>query len=444
MPRPSTSPARATGAGTRAPTRPTPAGSPRPPLVDALAPLTLAGWLLLYFDAFDLLVSFPGSVKWLLFPGWCLGVLLLTPVERLRSITVQWSLVALVGVLATSLWWSIEPSMTFIRLRTDLPGLVLVLAVVATIPATKAVRTVATTSTAMAVWSLGISLALPVARVAEVGSGTDVGSQFGFRGSFIHKNLLGMFLIFGLCAVLVQPRGRDRTAAMAVHLVTILGTRSASVGGGLLIVGFVWLWISAIERQNSPRKRAFFLTASAVSAATGLMLVLGFLPTLLDLYDKDVTFSGRTIIWTESIRTIQDRPLLGYGLGAVWHDEASPVTADLQARIGFPAAHAHNGALDLVLQVGLVGLTMYTIAVLQTLRASARLTRRSETVAVGQWGILTVASLLLMSVAENIFLGPFLGLVAVIWVVTTRAHRAADPVASMRPSVRRRVPVTDG
>ena len=97
-----------------------------------------------------------------------------------------------------------------------------------------------------------------------------------------------------------------------------------------------------------------------------------------------------------------------------------------------------------MLQVGLVGLTMYTIAVLQTLRASARLTRRSETVAVGQWGILTVASLLLMSVAENIFLGPFLGLVAVIWVVTTRAHRAADPVASMRPSVRRRVPVTDG
>ena len=178
-------------------------------------------------------------------------------------------------------------------------------------------------------------------------------------------------------------------------------------------------------------------TGLALAGVLGVLLVLGLLPVLLDLYDKDVTFSGRTFIWAASLDAIRDRPWLGYGMAGIWMDETNPVTADLHARIGFKAAHAHNGALDLTLQVGLVGLAAYTTLVWQALRGAVRAMAHRSTAAVGQWAVLVVSSLLLMSIAENVFLGPYLGLLAVVATVAGKAAIEGDPLGSRRPAYRR-------
>lgn len=413
-------------------------GSPRAPLVDVLAPATVVLWMVLAFQPFSLLLTIPGAVLTLMFPAWCVGVLLITPPERVRRIPVQWTLVVLALVLAVSVVWSEIPGYTMYLIRSEIPGLLLMTAIAGTIPPRQVVRIVAVTATVIATWSLLISLAWVNAREAALEEAY-LGAQQGFRGTFIHKNHLGMFMIFGLCALLVERRGSARRVALAIVMVTLLGTRSASVGGGLLAVAFVWLWISALEGQRDPRRRAFLLAMSVMTAVAGLLLVLGLLPTLLDLYDKDVTFSGRTFIWAESINAIRESPVHGYGLGGVWSDRASPVTAELHARIGFEAAHAHNGAIDLALQIGLVGLAVYLALVVQTARAAGRAIGRPETLAIGQWGVLTVASLLLMSVAENIFLGPFLGWMALVWVACTRATFDLDPTSARRRRLRARV-----
>ncbi|MBX3314113.1 MAG: O-antigen ligase family protein [Actinobacteria bacterium] len=408
----------------------------RRPMVDVLAPAVLVAWLVIYFEPFLLRFPLPGAASSVLFPAMCVVTLLLTPKERIRSVPVLWSLLLVVVVLALSVLWTEDPGATLFRIRADLPGTLLVAAVAGTMPPTKVVRTLALASTAIAAISLLASLGLTESREAPFDEAY-LGVQNGFRGLFIHKNELGMFLVYGLCAVLVQPKSSSRTAAIVVHLVTILGTRSASVGGGLLAVAFVWLWLSALRRQEKPRERTFLLVMSIASAVLGVLLVLGLLPVLLDLYDKDVTFSGRTFIWAASLDAIRDRPWLGYGMAGIWMDETNPVTADLHARIGFKAAHAHNGALDLTLQVGLVGLAAYTTLVWQALRGAVRAMAHRSTAAVGQWAVLVVSSLLLMSIAENVFLGPYLGLLAVVATVAGKAAIEGDPLGSRRPAYRR-------
>lgn len=408
----------------------------RAPLADFLAPVVIVAWLVIYFEPFMLRYPLPGAASSVLFPALCLGTLILTPKERLRAVPVLWALVVVVAVLFLSVLWTEIPAATIFRIRADLPATLLVAAVAGTMPPTKVVRILAVASTVIAAWSLFSSLAFTASREAPFDEAY-LGAQSGFRGTFIHKNHLGMFLVYGLCAVLVQPKSSFRKWAIVLHIVTLLGTRSASVGGGLLAVAFVWFFLTALRRQEKPRERAFLMVMSIVSIVVGVLLVLGLLPVLLDLYDKDVTFSGRTFIWAESVGAIQEQPWLGYGFAGVWSDEYSPVTAELHARIGFKAAHAHNGVLDLALQIGVLGLAAYVMLVVQALRSSARAMRNPSSAVVGRWGVLMVSSLLLMSIAENVFLGPYLALLGVVATVVTRAAIEGDPIGSRRAPYRR-------
>ena len=202
----------------------------------------------------------------------------------------------------------------------------------------------------------------------------------------------------------------------------IVGTRSATAAGGLLGVLFVWGWMAAIAHQRNPRERQFLLLVSFTSAIAGVLLLLGLAPTLLDLYDKDLTFSGRTDIWTESLITVRDRPVQGYGLGGVWSDPASPVTADLHHRITFEAAHSHNSAIELLLEGGIVGLALTVLFVVQTVRLAVVCLRQPSAAAYGQWGLLIVLALLFMGLAEPLFEGPHLGLLVIVWVTLARVR----------------------
>jgi len=61
---------------------------------------------------------------------------------------------------------------------------------------------------------------------------------------------------------------------------------------------------------------------------------------------KDVTFSGRTLLWNEAIKMIKDRPLIGYGM------------ADSYNRVRYPISgtylSAHNQFIQLIIEGGFI------------------------------------------------------------------------------------------
>ena len=390
-------------------------------------------YVVLRFQPFELVLRLPGFVSSVVYPGLGVAVILLTPNDRVRRVPIALALVALSGWLALSLLWTEDPFFTQFLVRSELLPLIVLSLIVGTLSARRAVATLIGIVLILLAWSLVSSLAMSASRSAVLDDGE---AQVGFRGTFGHKNQFGIFAVYGLCVLLPFVRSKARWAVIGVCLFAIVSTRSATVAGGLLGVLFVWVWMAAIESQRSPRERQFLLVVSMASAIAGLMIVLGLLPTLLGLYDKDLTFSGRTTIWSESLVTVSEQPLQGYGFGGVWLDQSDPLTADLRHRIGFQAAHAHNGAIEVLLEVGVVGLVLVVLLLAQVTTLSAGLLRHGHTARYGQWGLLTMLALVLMSLAEPLFAGPHLGLIVIVWIVLTRV-RNDERTASARPVVAR-------
>ena len=70
-------------------------------------------------------------------------------------------------------------------------------------------------------------------------------------------------------------------------------------------------------------------------------------------------------MWGVMLQRIMDRPWLGYGRGAFWI-RATGFPAQVGGAVShvFVAPHGHNGFFDLMLDVGLIGFTLFMISFL--------------------------------------------------------------------------------
>jgi O-antigen ligase len=82
--------------------------------------------------------------------------------------------------------------------------------------------------------------------------------------------------------------------------------------------------------------------------------------TLLGSIGKDTTLTGRTDLWPLVWELIWKRPWLGYGYGALWLGWDSE-TAYIWWATTWAAPNAHNGFLELLLQLGIVGLSIFLL-----------------------------------------------------------------------------------
>jgi O-antigen ligase len=97
---------------------------------------------------------------------------------------------------------------------------------------------------------------------------------------------------------------------------------------------------------------------------------------LAALTDKDSTMTGRTEIWNILFDHIAQRPLLGSGYGAYWTPEPSAAAeswAFAERMGGFYPGSAHNGYLEIVNDLGWVGLSALMVYLAAHVRLCLRL-----------------------------------------------------------------------
>jgi len=103
---------------------------------------------------------------------------------------------------------------------------------------------------------------------------------------------------------------------------------------------------------------------------------------------NDTTFSGRIFIWDFATYQIGHRPLLGWGYESFWlvgSDAPSVVEAQGWLKT---MPNSHNGYLDTVVEMGLVGLALLVIFIMTTLHAIGRVAVRNPARA---WVMLSLA-----------------------------------------------------
>lgn len=189
------------------------------------------------------------------------------------------------------------------------------------------------------------------------GFGRDGGDWIG---CMYHKNRLGETMVLAFISFVIAPTETlpriFRWLVPAAALLLLYKSHAGGATGNVAIVlaaQVVWL----ILQQRRKIIAAIVLTGYPL-VAIAVLLIRENAGLLFKLLGKDPTFTGRTPIWRGVIAAIRLRPLLGYGYLAFWHQKGgTPIyVAELTA---WPAPHAHEGYLDLMINLGIVGLLIF-------------------------------------------------------------------------------------
>ncbi len=354
---------------------------------------------------------------WTLSLGFPIGALLLTPRDHLRRVAFDGPVLAMAAWIALSVLWTRNPTFGVFSVRRDLPLLFAVSLSASLVPKEVAIRAIKRGLAAGVLLTI-IALIIDPSTRAHGSDGIYLQAYPGWHGYFIHKNVLAPYLIFALITVLTfEKEPLKRGLWLATIGILLVGSDSATGLSAAFVIGAFWAWFRLFHRSNGRWTTAFVISSIAVGICA-LMGAVASLSILTSAYGKDLTFSGRTYIWSAVFNAIQDNPWVGYGIGGVFWDSRSSITRSIWRDVGFSIPHSHNGVLDVWLNFGLIGLALFAIVFISTVTMGTRLVRRSPQM--GEWILLLTGAQFLIGLSENVFLGAWLVYMAVVRGVAQR------------------------
>lgn len=221
------------------------------------------------------------------------------------------------------------------------------------IPAERALRTMLWSMFVFLLLSAIWSVAMPTYGL-QGGEGANL-----WRGLFVGKNQLGWIAALVLVVACSMYRTGYRrlplmTGALAVLCLLGSGSRGALVAA-LTALAYGYL-VPRLMRHVTPGFGTAIVLVGGLCAVVCAALAL---PIILDLLGRDITLTGRTIIWKTYFISISKTPWIGQGPGA--YTALSAITAVLAARLSDLGAIAtpHNIYLGVLGDAGLFGLIAF-------------------------------------------------------------------------------------
>jgi O-antigen ligase len=201
-----------------------------------------------------------------------------------------------------------------------------------------------------------------------------------WNGIVVNKNTWARLIVLTGIVLLCRPRPTRRSRlVMAILTVMVLALLVAShSASGLVIMCAMLLFFVA-----SPALR--WNRALLVLGALVFTLVSAFAVSysvqhadeMTAMLGKDASLTGRVPIWREVFRFIKKEPVRGYGYAAFWSPTSPPGQLVREAMNWDNLPHAHNGYIDLTLQLGGAGLVLYFAAYLIAMKRAIVLVRRN-------------------------------------------------------------------
>lgn len=188
-----------------------------------------------------------------------------------------------------------------------------------------------------------------------------------WKGLTMQKNSLGALSAIGL--ILWVHAGLSRTAKMThvwiggaiTGMCVILSRSSTSLLSSVMSVVFLLLMLRTRPalRPYMPYIVGTFAAVILVYSLAVLDLIPGLsiiLTPITTITGKDLSFSGRTMLWEIMVETIKRHPFLGVGLGAYWTGPTpGTMSYEYVIRTYIYPTHAHNGYLDVINELGALG-----------------------------------------------------------------------------------------
>ena len=323
---------------------------------------------------------------------------------RVRRIAQAWpawiALLMLVALAFASKYWSIDPSTTSRRvIAMGLSGCFAVY-LGAVFHGVALPRILAIATLVMGVGSVVMVFAVP-----SIGVHQDVNAGL-WRGLWYEKNQMGIVMVAGATAAAAWLAAENRIrlvplATLGLSSLLVLATQSkTSLLCLMLGVGLVaGLWAM---RKGGPAFAVVCVWCGVVGGTVGAWLWNTQSAAILTALGKDPSLTGRTKIWAALMREVSERPWTGYGYNAFWGPDSIPALY-IRRETGWAVPSAHNGWIDLLIQLGwpgaiLVGALVFIAALAAILRLGGQGRRE------GGWSLAYLAVFFLLSLSESILL----------------------------------------
>jgi O-antigen ligase len=261
----------------------------------------------------------------------------------------------LVGLCFASSYWSIAPDITTRRTIavavTSLFGLYLA----ARYKGEDLVQIIAFSFAILAFGSYFVCLFVP-----HLGIHDDINAG-AWKGLWYEKNQMAAMMVLGFIAscasAYIAPERRKAWIGLAamIFLLVVLSRSKTSLLACLASAG-AFPVLTALQRGGV--RSIVFTWLAATAALIGSALFYIAPDMIFKMLGKDPTLTGRTEIWASLMRLSDKHPWLGYGYKAFWTPTSVPASV-VRAETHWDVPSAHNGWLDLLIQLGWVGVILF-------------------------------------------------------------------------------------
>jgi exopolysaccharide production protein ExoQ len=200
-----------------------------------------------------------------------------------------------------------------------------------------------------------------------IGLEASTGHFGNWQGIFTQKNACGRAMVFAMAAVLAHGRLNPvRTVGLLLFgfVLVMSGSRGAWIIATAVLLMYVLL---RVVEKFTYSGRFMLLSAVIVFTLAAAVTAWTYFPLLAAFVGRDATLTGRTAIWQQVWIAILKHPLLGYGFSAFWQGFRGE-SYNVILALRFVLFHAHNGFLEIWLELGAVGLLLFTLSYVRAWR----------------------------------------------------------------------------
>lgn len=187
----------------------------------------------------------------------------------------------------------------------------------------------------------------------------------GWQGVLPHPNRLGILLSLHITLWLFHAMfyPKQRWLAIGIALFSLYVRQNTNSTTSFIVIIILLVLVGCLQiLKKLPYRQAFVGVLLCMLVGTSItFIILENWNSLLDSLGKDATLTGRTTIWPQIIDRGLERPLFGHGTHSFWQDwrgKDNPAYGIVAAN-GWVPPHAHNGFMEIFLELGLVGLILF-------------------------------------------------------------------------------------
>lgn len=228
-----------------------------------------------------------------------------------------------------------------------------------------------------------------------------------WQGVFVQKNILGrymvlacsLFLILSVKANLIGKYYYLFAFLLALLLMAFSTSMTALVS--LLLIIFVFI-VAYLYRKRSSWLKIISIVIVLMTCALIAYIYLN-VEIVLDILDRDMMLTGRIPLWIVTLQLTAGKYLYGYGYSAFWIGKGP--SADIWQLLHWEPQHGHNGFLDLILHLGIIGFGIFVLGYIKVLLRSIKYVVSSKRI-IAIWPLIYLIYLFMINLTESNILNP--------------------------------------